>query len=91
VQNLVLASADQAWSFGGAIMTFLLPMLAFVAVALWLLVLYTKPQLVPGHRAPGAEVPVGATRVPGEPVEPGLADSAPAVPASGSGEPASVE
>lgn len=91
MQNLVLASAGQAWSFGGSIMTFLLPELAFVAVALWLLVVYTKPQLVPGRRAPGAEFPVGATKKPGESLEPGPTDGAPAVSASGSAEPASVE
>lgn len=73
MHTLVLASADQAWSFGGAIMTFLLPMLAFVAVALALLILYTKPQLIPGHRAPGTEVAVGATRHPGLPAPAGPA------------------
>ncbi len=67
MQNLVLASADQAWSFGGSILTFLLPMIAFLAVAFTLLILYTKPQTIPGHRASGAEFPVGATRRPGLP------------------------
>jgi len=91
VQNLVLASADEGWSFGGSIMTFLLPMLAFVAVAIWLLVLYTKPQIVPGQRVPGAEVPVGATRQPGEPAEAGPEHATAAAPAAGAAEPASVE
>lgn len=62
---MVLASVDEGWSYGGSILTFLLPMLAFAAVALALLVLYTKPQMIPGRRPPGAEVSVGATRMPG--------------------------
>ncbi len=92
MQKLVLASADQAWSFGGSILTFLLPMLAFIAVALALLVLYTKPQLIPGHRVPGAEAPVGATRQPGLPAtgdqaSGGAGGGAPDGPAAGSGQP----
>ncbi len=73
MQNLVLASADQAWSFGGSIMTFLLPMIAFAVVALALLIWYTKPELVPGRRVPGAEISVGATREPGLPAQAGVA------------------
>lgn len=67
MQNLVVASADEAWSYGGSIMTFLLPMIAFVLVAGTLLVIYTKPELVPGRRADEGEAPVGATRFPGKP------------------------
>ncbi len=67
VHNLVLASADQAWSYGGSILTFLLPMLAFVFIASALFVVYTKPELIPGRRAPAVEAPVGATRWPGKP------------------------
>jgi hypothetical protein len=94
---MVLASVDEAWSLGGSIMTFLLPMLAFVAIALALLVLYTKPQLIPGHRTPGAEESVGATRQPGVPVSGGQApegngEAAPGSPGAGkSGEPVSAE
>lgn len=82
MQHIVLASVDESWSFGGSIMTFLLPMLAFTAVALALLVLYTKPQLIPGQRTRGAEEPVGATRNPGLP-----ASGAPASRGNGAGEP----
>ena len=36
-----------------------------VAVALY--VLYTKPEIVPGHRTPAAEHPVSYTAIPGTP------------------------
>jgi len=38
------------WTYGAAILTFVFPMLLFIAVAGALYVLYTKPHLVPGHR-----------------------------------------
>jgi len=60
-------SAGGAWSFGASILTFAFPMLLFVAVAAWLYVTYTKPELVPGHRTPAAERPVSYTAVPGQP------------------------
>ena len=43
-----------AWTFGGSILSFAFPMLLFIVVAGALYVLYTKPEFVPGHRAPGA-------------------------------------
>jgi hypothetical protein len=46
---LITASASSAWSYGGAILTFVFPELLFIAVAAALYVLYTKPHLVPGH------------------------------------------
>jgi hypothetical protein len=55
----------EAWSFGGSILTFLVPMLAFAAVALALLVLYTKPELVPG-RLGDKLAAVTATKHPGK-------------------------
>lgn len=58
----------EAWSFGGSIMTFLIPMLAFAAVFLTLLVLGTKPELVPGRRGKGV-FPITATRQPGLPTD----------------------
>jgi hypothetical protein len=42
-------------------------MILFIVVAGALYVLYTKPQLVPGHRAPATERPVSYTAVPGKP------------------------
>jgi len=59
-----------AWTFGGSILTFALPMLLFIVVAGALYVLYTKPEFVPGHRAPGLERPVSYTPVPGKPLGP---------------------
>jgi hypothetical protein len=56
----------EAWSFGGSILTFLVPMLAFAAVALALLILYTKPELVPG-RLGSKLAAVSATKKPGLP------------------------
>lgn len=58
----------EAWSYGASIITFLVPMLAFAAVALTLLVLYTKPETVPGRRSPrDFAIPIIATRYPGKP------------------------
>jgi hypothetical protein len=59
--------ADSAWSFGGSILTFAFPMILFIAVAATLWVLYTKPEVVPGHRAGAAERPVSYTPEPGQP------------------------
>lgn len=98
MRGLILASTDEAWSYGGSIMTFLLPMILFVTVAIALYVIYTKPELVPGRR-PSTEISMAATRVPGMPAE-DQAASNPAGAASGSAEqanggkldkPASVE
>ena len=59
-----------AWTFGGSILSFAFPMLLFIVVAGALYVLYTKPEFVPGHRAPGFERPVSYTPVPGKPLGP---------------------
>jgi hypothetical protein len=68
VHGLIAASGDgSAWTFGGSILTFAFPMILFIVVAGALYVLYTKPQLVPGHRTPAAERPVSYTAVPGKP------------------------
>jgi hypothetical protein len=56
-----------AWSFGGSILTFVFPMILFIVVACALYVLYTKPELVPGHFVGDAERPVSYTPVPGQP------------------------
>ncbi len=72
MHSLIAASGDtSAWSFGGSILTFAFPMILFTVVAGALYVLYTKPQLVPGHRAPAAERPVSYTAVPGKPAAAG--------------------
>ena len=49
MHELITASAVMDWSYGAAILTFVFPMLLFIAVAAALYVLYTKPHLVPGH------------------------------------------
>jgi hypothetical protein len=49
VHGLITASAVMDWSYGASILTFVFPMLLFIAVAAALYVLYTKPHLVPGH------------------------------------------
>jgi hypothetical protein len=63
----VLSSAPpgSAWTFGGSILTFAFPMILFIVVACALYVLYTKPELVPGHWIREAERPVSYTPVPG--------------------------
>jgi len=55
-----------AWTFGGSILTFAFPMILFIVVAGALYVLYTKPESVPGHRAPGLLRSVSYTAVPGK-------------------------
>jgi hypothetical protein len=45
---LAAGAGSSAWSYGGAVLTFLFPMLLFLGVAGTLYVLYTKPLLVPG-------------------------------------------
>ena len=68
VHGLIAASADSsAWTYGAAILSFAFPMLLFVAVAAWLYVTYTKPELVPGHRNLSTERPIIHTLVPGPP------------------------
>jgi hypothetical protein len=77
-------------------------MLLFIVVAGALYVLYTKPEFVPGHRAPGLERPVSYTPVPGKPAvdagaqaQPAAAQTAPASAAetapAGAGETAGTE
>ena len=64
----------QAWTFGGAIITFLVPMIAFCVIALGLLILYTKPELVPGRAGKGSRFfPAAANREPGLPAKGGQA------------------
>jgi hypothetical protein len=59
---MVVASPPvSAWSYGGAMLTFLFPMILFLAVAGALYVLYTKPQQVPGSRLGASERPVAGT------------------------------
>jgi hypothetical protein len=62
----VLSSAPpgSAWTFGASIFT-LFPALLFIAVASTLYVLYTKPELIPGHQID--ERPVSYTPLPGQP------------------------
>jgi hypothetical protein len=63
----LIASGDSAWSYGGSILTFAFPMILFIVVAVALYVLYTKPEIVPGHRTPSVERPVSYTAIPGTP------------------------
>lgn len=79
MHHMVLASVDEGWSLGGSILTFLVPMLAFIAIGATLLILYTKPELVPGRGKPDDNAAVTANRHPGLPVTSGQA-------AKGSGE-----
>ncbi len=72
MDGVIADSAGGAWTFGGSILTFAFPMILFIVVAGALYVLYTKPEFVPGHRAPALERPVSYTAVPGKPeVAPG--------------------
>jgi hypothetical protein len=65
VHGLIAESPGGAWSTGGAVLTFVFPMLLFIVVAGALYILYTKPEAAPGHRS--AERPISYTSIPGEP------------------------
>ncbi len=67
MQGLLADSNNSAWSFGGSMITFVFPMILFIAVAAALYVLYTKPELIPGHRDSRAERSVSYTFMPGQP------------------------
>jgi len=82
----LIASGDSAWSYGGSILTFAFPMILFIVVAVALYVLYTKPEIVPGHRTPSAEHPVSYTAIPGTPT----VTAVPGSPASAAGAPAAA-
>jgi len=84
VDGLTALSSDtSAWSFGGSILTFAFPMFLFIVVAVGLYILYTKPEVVPGHRVPSAERPVSYTAIPGTPT----ATEVPGSPATAAGDP----
>jgi len=85
VHGVIADSAGGAWTFGGSILTFAFPMILFIVVACALYMVYTRPEVVPGHRRPAAEHPVTYTAVPGQPA----AASAP--PAAATGETAPGE
>jgi hypothetical protein len=78
--HVIADSAGGAWTFGGSILTFAFPMILFTIVAIALYVLYTKPEVVPGHRAPTMERPVSYTAVPGQPTPPPEAQAGTAEP-----------
>jgi hypothetical protein len=59
----VIAASESAWSYGGAILTFVFPMLLFLTVATGLYVVFTKPSTVPGHREQAVARPIGFTPV----------------------------
>jgi hypothetical protein len=61
------AANGSAWTFGASILSFAFPMILFVAVIVTLYVLYTKPEVVPGHPAPAVQRPVSYTALPGKP------------------------
>jgi hypothetical protein len=85
VHGAIADSAGGAWTFGGSILTFAFPMILFSVVAVALYVVYTKPEYIPGHRAPGLERPVSYTAVPGPSASgtPAAPAAAPTGPAAG--------
>lgn len=82
----LIAASGSAWSYGGSILTFLFPMLLFIAVAGALYVLYTKPQVVPGsqyaNRAVGATPQVRSVGANARAAEPAATGEQPAPPAA---------
>lgn len=77
----IAASSSSAWTYGGAILTFVFPMILFLAVAVTLYVVYTKPSVVPGHREQTIARPIGFTPV----VRPPRRDSQTGAPVPGGG------
>ena len=76
------AASTSAWTFGASILSFAFPMILFIFVATALYVLYTKPEYIPGHPAPGLERPVSYTPVPGPPAVTRQAPAAETAPAA---------
>jgi hypothetical protein len=60
-----LIADGSAWNSGAAVLTAVFPMLLFIGVAGALYVLYTKPEVAPGHGA--AARPISYTSIPGQP------------------------
>jgi hypothetical protein len=83
MHGLMADSAGSAWTFGASILSFAFPMILFIVVASALYVLYTKPEFVPGHPAPGLARPVSYTPVPGPPT---ISHQTPAAPAASAAE-----
>ena len=81
--GLTDAASESAWTYGAAIMTFVVPMLLFLIVAAVLWILFTKPQVVPGHSDQANGRSVCSTRVAGPASEVGPAASAQAGRAAG--------
>ena len=86
----VVIAADSAWSYGGAVLTFVFPMLLFIFVAGGLYVAYTRPHLVPGHRyeivrSPGSTA-TAPVRAPGQAGEHGGQAGTAAGPVAATGE-----
>jgi hypothetical protein len=65
-----------AWTLGASVFTFAPLYLLFIAVAVTLWVLYTKPSLIPGRRPNGHERSVIFTPQPGKPTTPETPDKA---------------
>ena len=83
--RLTAAAGDSAWSYGGSILTFVFPMLLFLIVAAVLWVLFTKPQVTPGHRNRATTRSVGSTWLAGPASEVGPAEGGQAATAEGGG------
>ena len=65
MHSLIAQGPSGAWNSGAATLTFVFPILLFIAVAGALYILYTKPEAAPGHR--GTERPISYTSIPGQP------------------------
>jgi hypothetical protein len=81
VPGVIVAASQSAWTYGGAILTFVFPMILFLFVATGLYVIYTKPSVVPGHREQTVARPIGftpAVRLPGHDDNLSTAGDAPA-------------
>lgn len=70
--GVIAAASQSAWTYGGAILTFVFPMVLFLTVAVGLYVMYTKPSTVPGHREQTVARPIGFTPVARMPRQDGL-------------------
>jgi hypothetical protein len=84
VHSLIAQGPSGAWNSGAAVLTCFFPALLFIAVAGALYILYTKPEVAPGHKAP--ERPISYTAIPGQPATDQPATEVSGAPAADRGE-----
>ena len=88
---LIVGTSGSAWTYGAAILSFVFPMILFLAVITWLYVTYTKPSVVPGHREQAVARPIGFTPVVRMPARDEASPGGPAGPRDAASRPGNPE